>query len=121
MPELAEQHVPDFFRLMGDMDGNGQVTIADFSTMVGTFLRATTDPAYLGADDLDGDGTVGIADINLLVGNFLHSVRGRCHVDERRSSQARIRECFRELHANRWDSLRSAHSTSSSIPNVVRT
>ena len=64
----------DFFRLLGDMDGNGLVNIADFSTMVGTFLRATNDPAYLGADDLDGDNTVGIADINLLVGNFLHSV-----------------------------------------------
>ena len=64
----------DFYRLMGDMDGNGLVNIADFSTMVGSFLRATTDPAYLGADDLDGDGTIGIADINLLVGNFLHSV-----------------------------------------------
>ena len=64
----------DFFRLLGDMDGDGLVNIADFSTMVGTFLRATNDPAYLGADDLDGDGTIGIADINLLVGNFLHSV-----------------------------------------------
>ena len=64
----------DFYRLMGDMDGNGLVNIADFSTMVGTFLRATTDPAYLGADDLDGDGAIGIGDISQLVGNFLHSV-----------------------------------------------
>ena len=64
----------DFFRLMGDMDGNGLVNIADFSTMVGTFQRATNDPAYLGADDLDGDNTIGIADISLLIGNFLHSV-----------------------------------------------
>ena len=73
VPGLAS-NTYDFFRLMGDMDGNGLVNIADFSTMVGTFLRATTDPAYLGADDLDGDGAIGIADINLLVGNFLHSV-----------------------------------------------
>ena len=72
IPGLSNTY--DFFRLMGDMDGNGLVNIADFSTMVGTFLRATNDPAYLGADDLDGDGTIGIADINLLVGNFLHSV-----------------------------------------------
>ena len=64
----------DFFRLMGDMDGNGLVNIADFSTIVGTFLRATNDPAYLGADDLDGDNTIGISDISLLIGNFLHSV-----------------------------------------------
>jgi dockerin type I repeat protein len=59
---------------MGDMNGDGLVNIADFSTMVGTFLRATNDPAYLGADDLDGDGTIGIGDISQLVGNFLHSV-----------------------------------------------
>ena len=64
----------DFFRLLGDMDGTGLVNIADFNTLVGTFLRATNDPAYLGAADLDGDGAVGIADINLLIGNFLHSV-----------------------------------------------
>ena len=64
----------DFFRLLGDMDGNGLVNIADFSTMVGTFLRATNDPAYLGADDLDGDNSIGISDISLLIGNFLHSV-----------------------------------------------
>ena len=64
----------DFFRLLGDMDGTGLVNIADFNTVVGTFLRATNDPAYLGAADLDGDGSVGIADINLLIGNFLHSV-----------------------------------------------
>ena len=64
----------DFFRLLGDMDGNGLVNIADFSTLVGTFLRATNDPLYLGAADLDGDGTIGIGDISLLVSNFLHSV-----------------------------------------------
>ena len=64
----------DFFRLLGDLDGTGLVNIADFNTVVGTFLRATNDPAYLGAADLDGDNSVGIADINLLIGNFLHSV-----------------------------------------------
>ena len=64
----------DFYRLMGDMNGDGLVNISDFSTLVGTFLRATNDPAYLGADDLNGDGAVNISDINLLVGNFLKTV-----------------------------------------------
>jgi autotransporter-associated beta strand protein len=64
----------DFYRLMGDMNGDGTVNISDFSTMVGTYLRATTDLAYLGADDLDGDGTIGVADVSALVGNFLHTV-----------------------------------------------
>jgi hypothetical protein len=64
----------DFYRLLGDMNGDGVVNISDFSTLVGTFLRAKTDPAYLGADDLDGDGTIGIADVSALVGNYLHTV-----------------------------------------------
>ena len=32
----------DFFRLLGDMDGNGVVDSADFSIFISTFLRATT-------------------------------------------------------------------------------
>ena len=64
----------DFFRLLGDMDGTGTVDSADFSTLISTFLRATNDPAYLGADDLDGDGTIGAADLSQFTANFLHSV-----------------------------------------------
>ena len=64
----------DFFRLLGDMDGNGTVNSADLLTLVGTFLRATNDPAYLGADDLDGDGTIGSADLLNFTANFLRSV-----------------------------------------------
>jgi hypothetical protein len=64
----------DFFRLLGDMNGDGQITIGDFNTMVGTFLRATNDPAYLGADDLDGSGQIQIGDINSLIGNFLKTL-----------------------------------------------
>ena len=72
LPGLASTF--DFYRLQGDMNGDGTVNIADFSTMVSTFLRPTSDPAYLGADDLDGDGVVGIADVALLTANFLHSL-----------------------------------------------
>jgi fibronectin-binding autotransporter adhesin len=64
----------DFFRLMGDLNGDGAVNISDFSALVGTFLRTPPDPAYLGAADLDGDGTIGIADVSAIVGNFLHTV-----------------------------------------------
>ena len=68
---MAGNRVDTFFRLMGDLDGNGTVNTADFSAFVSTFLRPSTDPAYIAAADLDGDGTVGIADFSLFVSNFL--------------------------------------------------
>ena len=46
VPGLSNTY--DFFRLQGDMDGDGMVNMADFSTMVGAFLRAANDPLYLG-------------------------------------------------------------------------
>ena len=61
----------DFFRLLGDMDGNGTVDSSDFNIFISSFLRGTTDPAYLGADDLDGNHTVDSSDFNILVSNFL--------------------------------------------------
>jgi hypothetical protein len=64
----------EFFRLLGDMDGNGSVSASDFTTLVSTFLRATNDPAYLGADDLDGDGSIGTADFAEFTSNFLKSL-----------------------------------------------
>jgi hypothetical protein len=64
----------DFFRLLGDMDGNGTVNTSDFATLISTFLRATNDPLYLGADDFDGDQTIGTTDFAQFTQNFLKSV-----------------------------------------------
>jgi autotransporter-associated beta strand protein len=64
----------DFYRLLGDMDGNGTVDTSDFATLISTFLRATNDPLYLGADDLDGDHQIGTADFAQFTQNFLKSV-----------------------------------------------
>ena len=64
----------DFFRLLGDMDGNGTVDSADFSIFISSFLRGTTDPAYLGAVDFDGNNTVDSADFSIFVSNFLRSL-----------------------------------------------
>ena len=64
----------DFFRLLGDMDGSGTVDAADLSMLNSTYLRATSDSAYLGADDFDGSGTIDSADVLQFAGNFLHSV-----------------------------------------------
>ena len=64
----------DFFRLLGDMDGTGTVDTSDFTTLISTFLRATTDPFYLGADDFDGDGSIGATDFTQFAANFQKSL-----------------------------------------------
>jgi fibronectin-binding autotransporter adhesin len=69
MPGLTNTF--DFFRLLGDMDGNGTVDSSDFNILISSFLRGTADPAYLGADDLDGNGKVDGSDFNIFVSNFL--------------------------------------------------
>ena len=74
---MTGNRVDTFYRLLGDLDGNGLVNIADFNTLVSSFLRPSTDPLYLPAADLDGDGAVGIADVSwMFVSNFLHSFTG---------------------------------------------
>jgi autotransporter-associated beta strand protein len=73
VPGLAS-NTYDFFRLLGDMDGNGTVDTSDFAALISTFLRATTDPLYLGADDFDGDGTIGTTDFAQFTSKFLNSV-----------------------------------------------
>ena len=64
----------DFFRLLGDMDGNGVVDSSDFTFFLSSFVRQTTDPLYLGAEDFDGNGTVDSNDFTIFVSNFLHSL-----------------------------------------------
>ena len=64
----------DFFRLLGDMDGSGTVDTTDFTTFISTFLRASTDPFYLGADDFDNTGTIDSTDFTQFTNNFLKSV-----------------------------------------------
>ena len=74
MAGLTASQTFDFFRLLGDMDGSGTVDSADFSTFISSFQRATSDPAYLGADDFDGNNTVDSADFSIFVSNFQHSL-----------------------------------------------
>jgi hypothetical protein len=64
----------DFFRLYGDMDGDGTVSTTDFSTLVGTYLRASGDPLFLGADDVDADGVIGTTDFSQFTSNFLRTL-----------------------------------------------
>ena len=73
VPGLANDTY-DFFRLLGDMDGSGTVDTSDFTAFISTFLSATTDPLYLGADDFDRSGGVDASDFSQFTANFLKSV-----------------------------------------------
>jgi hypothetical protein len=48
----------------------------DDTFFLSSFVRATNDPLYLGAEDFDGNGTVDSNDIAIFVSNFLHSLPG---------------------------------------------
>jgi Bacterial Ig-like domain (group 3)/Dockerin type I domain len=73
---MAGNRTDTFFRLMGDLDGNGTVDSSDFNILVSSFLRSPSDPAYIAAADLDGNGTVDGSDFNIFVSNFLRSFTG---------------------------------------------
>ena len=52
----------------GDVDGDGQVNIADVTALIDLLLAGTTPPA---AADVDGDGKVNIADVTALIDMLL--------------------------------------------------
>lgn len=59
---IAGQAIP------GDVDGDGEVGIADVAALIDIILSDTGDPAL---HDVDGDGEVGIADVALLIDMIL--------------------------------------------------
>jgi hypothetical protein len=54
----------------GDVNDDNRVTLVDFSLMVGTFNKRTSDSGYDARADLNGDGAVSLVDFSLLAGNF---------------------------------------------------
>lgn len=54
--------------LMGDLNGDGRVDLADLSAQLAHF--GTTGGATLAEGDTDGDGDVDLADLSLLLGHF---------------------------------------------------
>ena len=55
--------------LLGDVNGDGFVSIADVSTLIDWLLNgiSVTDPYILAAADVDGDGVVEVSDISTLI------------------------------------------------------
>ena len=55
---IAGTHIP------GDVDGDGEVGIADVTALIDMILLGTADPSL---HDVDGDGVVGISDVTALI------------------------------------------------------
>lgn len=56
--------------LLGDLDCDGAVALADLSDLLTAFGTAIGDPAYDPDADLDRDGSVGLSDLSALLTNF---------------------------------------------------
>jgi len=57
--------------LPGDVNGDGNVNIADINVVIGIILAGT--PTAHAAADVNHDGTVNIADINLIISHILEN------------------------------------------------
>ena len=59
--------------LPGDVDGSGQVNIADVTELIDMLLNSQTDVDLYPAADADGDGVIGIADVTELIDVILNT------------------------------------------------
>jgi hypothetical protein len=60
--------------LPGDFDGDGQVSLSDFSLFVGYYGSSAGDADFDFLYDLDGDGMIGLGDFSIFAGNYGTSV-----------------------------------------------
>ena len=63
-------HVDEFFRLLGDGDGDRSVGLFDFARFRATYGLNASDNGFNDAFDLDANGVVNLFDFALFRGNF---------------------------------------------------
>ncbi|MBM4090879.1 MAG: DNRLRE domain-containing protein [Planctomycetes bacterium] len=68
------QFVDRFFRLFGDVNGDGVVGMPDFNIFRSAFGKAIGDPLYRWELDFQGDGLIGMPDFNAFRSRFGKSV-----------------------------------------------
>jgi hypothetical protein len=73
---LAADKVDTFFRLYGDVNGDGTVNNTDTFKMKSTFLKNAGDAGYLAYLDYNGDGTINNSDTFQLKKRFLTTYTG---------------------------------------------
>ena len=59
--------------ITGDVNGDGEVNIADINAVVGIIIEGDTDEDTYTRADVNGDGEVNIADVNALIDIILAS------------------------------------------------
>ena len=70
--ELAPHHFTVHISfLLGDVDNDGEVAIADVSALIDYLLSGNVVGVNLAAADVDGDGEVAIADVSVLIDYLL--------------------------------------------------
>ncbi len=69
--EYEEPYVPDPSTLVGDVNGDGEINIADLNALVSILLGAEADNYTIHRADANYDGEVNIADVNVLTDYIL--------------------------------------------------
>ncbi len=69
--------IPPQQLVLGDLDGNDSINIADFGLLRNAFGSASGDPSFLPQADLNGDGSVNIQDFVIFRQGFGQSGPGR--------------------------------------------
>ncbi len=62
--------VPDECETPGDVDGDGDVDLADLAALLAAYGSRIGDPAYNPYTDIDGDGDIDLADLAELLAHY---------------------------------------------------
>ncbi len=68
--EYGTDSTDAFFAMFGDLDGDRQVSLAEFNAFRSAFGKNSTQPGYSRALDFDGDNIIGLSDFNQFRNRF---------------------------------------------------